>query len=191
MRKGLGTCLIILMGWLSVCALGFGQIIENPAKPPAKDAGRVIRLSEVWRITDQGGEFYFQSPRRLQIADDGTIFVADEKEFLRFSADGKFIKDLFKSGQGPGEIGGTFMYSIQGRDVFIQDLNSWRFWRADFDGIFQAQIDLKERNPGYLLGVVPGGFLFQRSFGLHVPSGPADSWMYLTLSISITRTDRR
>jgi len=162
MKKGLETGLIILMGWLSVYTLGFGQIIENPAKPTAKNAGRVISLSEVWRITDKGGEFYFQSPRRLQIAVDGTIFVADDKEFLRFSADGKFIKNIFRSGQGPGEISGTFMYSIQGRDVFIQDLNSWRFWRSDFDGIFQEQIDLKNMNPGYFLGVVPDGFLFQR-----------------------------
>jgi hypothetical protein len=162
MKKGLGTFLVILMGWLSVCALGFGQIIENPTKPTAKNAGRVLGLSEVWRITDKGGEFYFSGPRSLQIAFDGTIFVADEKEFLKFSADGRFLKNIYRGGQGPGEISGTFFHSIQGRELFIQDLNSWRFWRADFDGIFQEQIDLKDLNPGYFLGVAPDGFLFQR-----------------------------
>jgi len=162
MKKGLGTGLIILIGLLLVCALGFGQIIENPARPTAKNAGRALNLTEVWRITDKGSEFYFQSPQRLQIASDGTIFVADEKEFLTFSADGKFLKNIYRGGQGPGEIGGTFFHSIQGRDVFIQDLNSWRFWRADFDGVFQEQIELKKRDPGYLVGVVPNGFLFQR-----------------------------
>lgn len=162
MKKGLGTVLIIVMGLLLPCASGFGQIVENPAKPTAKNAGRVLNLTEVWKITDKGGEFYFQSPRRLQIAFDGTIFVADEKEFLKFSADGKFLKNIFRGGQAPGEIGGTFFHSIQGRDVFIQDLNSWRFWRADFEGVFQEQIDLKKRDPGYLIGVVPDGFVFQR-----------------------------
>lgn len=162
MKKGLGASLIILVGLLSIGALGFGQIIENPAKPAAKNAGRVLGLSEVWRITDKGGEFYFQSPRRLQIASDGTIFVADEKEFLKFSADGKFLKNIYRGGQGPGEVSGTFFHSIQGPWLFIQDLNSWRFWRADFDGVFQEQIDLKKRDPGYLIGVVPDGFLFQR-----------------------------
>ncbi|NTV80967.1 MAG: hypothetical protein HGA24_06050, partial [Candidatus Aminicenantes bacterium] len=147
---------------LSFMPFGWAQIIENPANPVAKNAGRVLNLSEVWRITDEGGEFFFQSPRWLQIANDGTIFVVDDREFLKFSADGKFLKNIFKSGQGPGEIGGTFMYSLQDRDVFIQDLNSWRFWRADFDGIFQEQIDLKDMNPGYFLGIVPDGFLFQR-----------------------------
>lgn len=162
MRKGLGTGLSILAGLLSAWSWGFGQIIENPAKPTAKNAGRVLDLSEVWRITDEGGEFYFQSPRRLQIAFDGTIFVADEKEFLKFSADGKFLRNIFRGGQGPGEIGGTFFHSIQDRDIFIQDLNSWRFWRADFDGVFKEQIDLKKRDPGYLIGAIPDGFLFQR-----------------------------
>jgi hypothetical protein len=147
---------------LSISAVSWTQVIENPAKPTAKNADRVLNLTEVWRITDKGGEFYFQSPRRLQIAFDGTIFVADEKEFLRFSADGKFLKNIYKGGQGPGEIGGTFFYSILGRELFIQDLNSWRFWRADFDGVFQEQINLKKRDAGYLIGVVPGGFLFQR-----------------------------
>jgi hypothetical protein len=162
MRKGFGTCLIILLGLLSICASGFGQIIDNPAKPIAKNAGRLLDLAKVWTITDKEGEFYFQSPGRLQIAGDGTIFVADDKEFLRFSADGKFLKNIFRNGQGPGEIGGAFVYSIEGRDVFIQDLKSWRFWRADFDGIFQEQIDLKDMNPGFFLGTVADGFLFQR-----------------------------
>jgi hypothetical protein len=162
MKKGLGTFLVVLVGWLSVCALGFGQIIENPTKPTAKNAGRVLGLSEAWRITDKGGEFYFQGPRGLQIAFDGTIFVADEKEFLKFSADGRFLKNIYRGGQGPGEISGTFFHSIQGRELFIQDLNSWRLWRSDFDGIFQEQIDLKKMDPGYMIGVVPEGFLFQR-----------------------------
>ena len=162
MKKGVGTFLVVLVGWLSVCALGFGQIIENPTKPTAKNAGRVLGLSEVWRITDKGGEFYFQGPRGLQIAFDGTIFVADEKEFLKFSADGRFLKNIYRGGQGPGEISGTFFHQIQGRELFIQDLNSWRLWRSDFDGIFQEQIDLKKMDPGYMIGVVPEGFLFQR-----------------------------
>lgn len=162
MKNGVGASLIILMGLLSVCPQGFGQIMENPAKPKAKNAGRVLDLVEVWRIADKGGEFYFQSPRRLQIAFDGTIFVADEKEFLKFSADGKFLKNIYRGGQGPGEISGTFFHSILGRDVFVQDLNSWRFWRVDLDGVFQEQIDLKKRDPGYLIGVAPDGFLFQR-----------------------------
>ena len=42
MRKGLGTCLIILMSLLSVSASGFGQIIENPTSPEATNGRRQI-----------------------------------------------------------------------------------------------------------------------------------------------------
>jgi len=93
MKKGLGASLIILMGLLSVCALGFGQIMENPVKPTSKNAGRVLGLSEVWRITDEGDDFYFRSPHNLQIAADGSIFIAEREEFLRFTSEGKFGVD--------------------------------------------------------------------------------------------------
>ena len=42
-------------------------IIENPAKPKAENAGRILKLTELWRITDESGEFYFQMPYDLQM----------------------------------------------------------------------------------------------------------------------------
>jgi hypothetical protein len=60
MKKWLGTCLIILMGLPSVCASGFGQIVENPAKPNAANGGRVVVPEEILVISDGGtSEFYF------------------------------------------------------------------------------------------------------------------------------------
>jgi hypothetical protein len=54
------------------------QIVENPAKPLNPNAGRVITLSEVLRITDEGtDQYYFEYPERLHIAPDGSIFVLD------------------------------------------------------------------------------------------------------------------
>jgi hypothetical protein len=40
----------------------------------------------------------------IKTAPDGSIFVLDEKQFLKFDKKGKFIKNLFKKGQGPGEF---------------------------------------------------------------------------------------
>jgi hypothetical protein len=154
--------LSLLIFLLSIPSVSIGQIIENPSRPLAKEAGRVLKLTEVWRITDERGDFYLQAPRNLQTATDGSIFIADNDEFLRFSADGNFIKDIFKKGQGPGEIGGSFMYFVQGRDVFIQDLSSWRLWRADFDGVFQEHIVIKNKDISVLIGVVPDGYIFIR-----------------------------
>ncbi len=160
MKKGHKANLAILTGLLSVCALGFGQIIENPAKPIAKNPGRIIGLSEVWRITDEGDDFYFRSPHNLQIAADGSIFIAEREEFLRFTSEGKFLKNLYKKGQGPGEIDDVFMYYIRGGDIYIQDVSSRRFWRADFNGVFQEQVALRGPDPGVFIGIVPNGYLF-------------------------------
>jgi hypothetical protein len=148
---------------LAEAAIGFGQVIENPAKPSAKDAGRVLQLTEVWRISDESGEFYFKYPRELKIADDGTIFLADAEQFLKFSADGKFLGNLYRKGQGPGEIGREFYYHLRGRDLFVQDMNSGRFWRADLDGRFQETVNLAGKDYRGFVEALPDGFLFLKT----------------------------
>jgi hypothetical protein len=152
----------VLATMLSIPPSSVGQIAENPSKPIAKDAGRLLKLTEVWRINDEGGDFYFRRPYNLQVADDGSVLIADQDEFLRFSPEGKFIKNIFRKGQGPGEIDDSFMYFVQGRDVFIQDLRTQRLWRSDFDGVFQEQIIVRNTDFAGLIGLVPDGFVFLR-----------------------------
>ncbi|HMA53932.1 MAG TPA: hypothetical protein VKT17_05695 [Acidobacteriota bacterium] len=142
---------------------GPGQIIENPAKALAKDAGRILKLAEVWRIRDPGGEFYFKDPSYLRIAEDGSIFLADTEQFLKFSADGKFLGNLYKKGQGPGEIGEYFYYHIDAGALFIQEMPSQRFWRADLNGVFQETINLAKNDYRGFVGIIPEGFLFLKS----------------------------
>jgi hypothetical protein len=168
MRKAIfigrrGLSFFIAGTLLSFSGVLLAQIIENPAKPAAKNAGRILQLTEEWKITDDGGEFFFRNPRDLQIAEDGSIFVVDSDEFLKFSPEGKFLKNIYKKGQGPGEMGDYFTYYIHGRDIFVQDMNSQRLWRADFDGIFQEQVNLKNKDYSGFLGVLPDGFLFLKA----------------------------
>ena len=160
---GSRTWASVLLALLAVTAIASGQIVENPAKPKAKNAGRILQLTEEWKITDDGGEFYFQFPYDLQVADGGSIFLADRKELLKFSPDGKFLKNLYKKGQGPGEIGDDFYYHVQGRDIFIQEYPSQRFWRTDLDGVFQEQVTLANKDYRGFLGVLPDGFLFLKT----------------------------
>ena len=80
------------------------KIVENPEKPIGKNAGRVLGLQEIWRITDEEGKFYFKRPADLRVAPDGSIFVVDEAELLKFSPHGEFVRNVFKPGQGPGEL---------------------------------------------------------------------------------------
>jgi hypothetical protein len=55
-------------------------------------------LKEVFRVTDESGEFYFQYPRKIKEAPDGTFFVLDKEQLLQFDKMGKFIRILFKFG---------------------------------------------------------------------------------------------
>ncbi len=153
--------LLAILGTAS--ALAGQNIIENPAKPLAKDTGRVLALSEGWRITDESGEFYFKYPRDLKIAEDGSIFLTDTEQFLKFSADGKFLGNLYRKGQGPGEIGREFHYHLRGRDLFVQDMNSQRFWRTDLEGRFQESIILAGKDYRGFAGALPEGFLFLKT----------------------------
>jgi len=118
-------------------------IIENPEKPLAKNAGRVLKLQEIWRITDEGGQFYFKYPGQLKIAEDGTIFMDDWEQFLEFSPAGKFIKNIFKKGEGPGEVQREFSYDIQQNEIYVKDLNSGRLFRTNFDGSLLAQLPIR------------------------------------------------
>ena len=117
-RTAAGLAIMAVLGLGSL--IGAQNIIENPAKPLAKDGGRVLKLTEVWRITDDAGEFFFKYPQDLRIADDGSIFLREVGQFLRFSADGKFLKDIFRKGQGPGEMSDSaFQYYLHGQDLSL------------------------------------------------------------------------
>jgi len=92
------------------------MVVYNPKEPLSENAGRVLQLTEKMRITDSQGDFYFKSPGNIKIAPDGSIFVLDEEQFLKFDKKGKFIKNLFKKGQGPGEFEriGNYLFSSHG-----------------------------------------------------------------------------
>lgn len=44
------------------------QIIENPERPRSSNAGRVRKVEEIFRITDESGEFYFRYPYLIKMA---------------------------------------------------------------------------------------------------------------------------
>jgi hypothetical protein len=133
-------------------------IIENPGKPLAKNAGRVLKLQEVWRITDEAGAFYFKSPHNLQTAEDGSIFIADREQLLCFDKDGKFLKNFFKKGQGPGEISNSFTYQIDKNELYVTDYGQRRIFRVDSDGRYIDQLSM-EISSLNLFGVRSDGYV--------------------------------
>jgi len=96
----------MLMGYIIPV---FGDSTEAPQK---ENAGRILNLQEVYRIADVQDGYYFKSPRSIQVAPDGSLFVYDDEQFLKFDADGRFIKNLYKKGEGPGELNGILDFII-------------------------------------------------------------------------------
>ncbi|MGD2294541.1 MAG: hypothetical protein PVF22_01730 [Candidatus Aminicenantes bacterium] len=68
--------LLTLLVFTVVLSPAAQDIIENPAKPSSQDVGRVIRLKEVARITDESGKYYFKGPWDIKAGEDGFITIA-------------------------------------------------------------------------------------------------------------------
>jgi len=117
------------------------EIIENPDKPLNSNAGRILKLEEVLRITDEGGEFFFKRPSLLQIADDG------------------FVKNLFKQGQGPGEIQRFTRYTLRNKDMFVYDSGNSKILHMNQEGKLMEEFRLTERY-SLLLGMFGDHFVF-------------------------------
>jgi hypothetical protein len=138
------------------------EIIENPEKPLSKNAGRVLKVQEVLRITDEGGEFYFKYPGSIKVASDGHIYMADEGQFLKFSPEGKFIKNMFIKGQGPGEIQSSFAYELRDNKICIFDYRNRKVIYFDNDGNLLEELSFKEKGSLRFIGIVNDSMVFSR-----------------------------
>jgi hypothetical protein len=100
------------------------ESIENPAIPLNRNAGRTLELETEYEIRDDSGEFYFRWPTKFCLDSQGCLYILDEDQLLQFSPEGKFIKNLYKKGQGPGEISSRFQmvsYFISDDKLYIYD----------------------------------------------------------------------
>ena len=115
----------------------FGQETVNlPAKPENPRAGRVLELREVVRISDVQGGFYFKGPSRIQAVPDGGLLVADEDELLRFDAAGRFVVNMYRPGQGPGELRQITDCLVRGAEVLAFQEQPLKCVVSGLDGKF-------------------------------------------------------
>lgn len=100
--------LIVILVMVFVFASGFSlaqTIIENSAKLDNRRAGRMVTMKEEMRIADTSGKFFLKYVFGLAVAADGTILINDSGEqALQFDGRGRYIRNLMKKGQGPGEL---------------------------------------------------------------------------------------
>jgi hypothetical protein len=115
----------------------FGQeTVTLPVKPTNPRAGRVLALREVFRISDVQGRFYFKGPSRIQAVPDGGLLVADEDELLRFDAAGKFVVNMYRPGQGPGELRQITDCLVRGAEVLAFQEQPMKCVVSGLDGKF-------------------------------------------------------
>ena len=97
------------------------EVVINPAAPLHRDPGRILKVEERLRIRDVGDRFFFKYPARPEIAPDGSIFLMDKDQLLRFSPEGAFLGNLVRPGQGPGEIQSLNRYVIEPDGIYAAD----------------------------------------------------------------------
>jgi hypothetical protein len=141
MRKAIPAFRSILVMAILVVPAAFPQeTVTLPAKPQNPRAGRVLQLREVFRISDAGGGFFFKNPGKIQPAADGGAVVVDEDEFLRFDAAGKFMVNMFRAGQGPGEFHQIENYLVRDDRVLAFQANPMKLVQMNFDGKLLGEV---------------------------------------------------
>jgi 6-bladed beta-propeller len=158
MRLGAASLLL-----LAAAAVSFPQVIENPKSPPGPKAGRVVSLKEVARITDEKGKFLFVQPFAVFTGHDGSVYVQEFKQLLKFDAQGKFVKNLLKRGQGPGELDDNLTdVIVRDKDIILWSSNNYKLIRIELDGRLIEDRKLVHGFLNDLLGVYGGRGFFLR-----------------------------
>lgn len=96
------------------------------------------------RIEDRGDDFYLKSVYGMAVGRDGSVFVQDEqKQLLRFDPNGRFIRNLLKLGQGPGELTGLMSFLVWDGQVSLFG-NPRKVVILDFEGRLVQEVPLND-----------------------------------------------
>ncbi len=66
--------------------------------------GRSVKLKKILVIEDDGENFFFRYPRNISVNNDHSVFLSDHDQLLAFGKNGRFRRNFFKKGIGPGEL---------------------------------------------------------------------------------------
>jgi len=141
-------------------------VIENPAKPLARDAGRVIAPAEVLAISDEGtSDYYFKRPQKLAAAPDGSLFVIDENQVLCFGPDGAYQRNLFKKGQGPGEMASAGACLFADGHIIVQASYPYKLLWFDAAGRYQKELLIRSKTRSIMTAqFVHAGVIYLHAF---------------------------
>jgi hypothetical protein len=124
-----------------------------------------VVLKETLRITEQSGTFFFASPEMPHIDDLGFIWVADQDQLLLFSPEGKFIRNFFKKGQGPGELTNVSGFIPERNRVLVFNRYPHKVIAFDRDGRILQETSISQMlGHANLLGSWRGRYYFLREY---------------------------
>jgi hypothetical protein len=132
---------IAVIAFLSLSSAALAQtIIENPEKPASPRAGRVLELRELARVSEEKGKFFFEQPWDIFAGKDGVIYVQEPTKLYKFDAQCRFLKNLLKRGEGPGELNGNLTDVLIGDpDLVLYSSNVYKLLRLDPEGKLLAE----------------------------------------------------
>ena len=120
------------------------NIIENPDKALSPNAGRVLQLKEVIRLSDESGKFFFKYPRFVRSGPDGSLVIRDVDQLLRFDARGTFLGNVFRKGQGPGEMNFVSNVAFDGEALIVHSSNPEKLVWLDKNGQLIRDVSLNK-----------------------------------------------
>ena len=187
MKNGIihGAILLVLAGLASP-----QSTIDNPAMPRNPKAGRVVALTEEMRIVDTGEDFYIKNVYGLGVSPDGSVFVQDEqKQLLQFDQSGRYIRNLMKTGQGPGELTGIINILVMSDRILVYG-NPPKILSYDFDGnLMDEAVIPSGLGFGNLISFESGIFTFHGSGRPELEGGTA--WADVPQQIIAVAKDSR
>lgn len=152
-----------------VLAVAFAQeVIENTKTPLNESAGRVLKLEEEFRIESEGEGYFFDAARKLQLDESGNIYLCDSwssrqrSHLLKFSPEGKFLKDLKRQGEGPGEIQSSYDFVLGKSEVYLFDRMKRKVVVLDHEGKFKREFKPESGSIDELVGVFEEWLVFWR-----------------------------
>jgi len=120
------------------------EIIKNPKKPLSENAGRILRLEEQLRITDESGEFFLELPSRLKVSGDGSIFFYDREQLIHLDREGRFIRNFYRKGQGPGELSYVSNFLVLEDTLIVHNNYPNKIVWFDLKGELVKELSLRE-----------------------------------------------
>ncbi len=149
-------------------------LIQNPATPTNPKAGRILKLEEAVRLSDEGGKFFFRYPKTVKTAPDGSMFVLEPDQILQFDARGGFVHDFYRKGQGPGEVNYVSGFDFAPGRLIVHSNSPDKIVWYDFQGKVLRDISLAKAGSRFEFVFYDRGTYWLRKDVFPPPTGKAE-----------------